>query len=248
MLVTDKERRAVKILLISDIHANYPALKAVAAHEAASGCNHVWNCGDVTVYAPFPNETIDWLKTHKAISILGNTDRKVLKLVRGKQFKKPRKPEKRIMYTWTHEVLTKENIRYLQSLGKKNTFKIKGLKVGLFHGSPADPDEFLFPDTPEERLSALSRKAGKDIICFGHSHTPFHNNLHGVHFINPGSVGRMFDGNPAASFAVIKISGKKIKITHHRVPWDFREMEQGFLKSRLPEIYISMYRQGLKLN
>jgi len=238
----------MKILLISDIHANYPALEAVGGHDAASGCDMVCNCGDSTVYAPFPNETIEWLQTHKAISILGNTDRKVIKLAKGKKFKKPSKPEKRIMYTWTHEILTKKNINYLKSLRKKNAFKVQGVKVGLFHGSPADPDEFLFPDTPESRFIDLAQKAGQDVICFGHSHTPFHKNINGVHFINPGSVGRMFDGNPAASFAVLKISKKKITVSHYRVGWEFKKMKLALIENKLPEIYINMYRKGLKLN
>jgi len=237
-----------KILLISDIHANYPALKAVAGHKEAAGCDLVCNCGDSTVYAPFPNETIEWLRACQAVSILGNTDRKVRKLARGKKFKKPRKPEKRIMYTWTIEVLTNKNLLYLQSLHKKSTLKVKGVKIGLFHGSPDDPDEFLFPTTSDKRFNELALKSKYDVVCCGHSHTPFHKYYNGVHFINPGSVGRMFDGNPAASFAILQVSGKKIAVSHYRVDWEFAMMKKAFLQSHLPEIYIDMYRKGMKLN
>ncbi len=200
------------------------------------------------MYAPFPNETIGWLRKQNAISILGNTDKKVLLLAKGRAFRKPRKQEKRIMYTWTLQELKKKNLRYLQRLHEKNIFSIKGVEIGLFHGSPDDPDEFLFPDTLNQRFTKLARNARQDIICCGHSHTPFHKEIHGVHFVNPGSVGRMFDGNPAASYAVLEIQKQRIKVSHYRVGWKYKKMKKALQRNNLPDIYIAMYKQGLKLN
>ena len=238
----------MKILLLSDIHGNYPALQAIANDTSSIDFDLVCNCGDTTVYAPFPNECIQWLKRRHAISITGNTDRKILKLAKGKQFKKPGKPDKRIMYSWTFDVLTPSSLKYLQFLRKKNSCQMGEVKIGLFHGSPDDPDEFLFPSTEDQRFQELARKAKQDIICFGHSHTPFHKIVKGVHFINPGSVGRMFDGNPAASFAILEIKKRKITVSHHRVEWKIEKMIKGLQDNQLPDIYIDMYQQGLKLN
>ena len=238
----------MKILLISDIHANFPALQAVAKYAPPDGFDLICNCGDTTVYAPFPNETIKWLKRHNAISILGNTDRKILKLAKGKQLIKPSKPDKRIMYSSTFDVLTKSSLSYLKSLPKKNIFQVNGVKIGLFHGSPENPNEFLFHTTDEDRFRALAKRSKQDIICVGHSHTPFHKEHEGIHFINPGSVGRMFDGNPAASFAILEIKKKGIAVSHHRVPWKMNKMKKAIRENHLPEIYINMYERGLKLN
>lgn len=238
----------MKILLISDIHANYPALQAVATYAPPADFDLICNCGDTTVYAPFPNETIQWLKRHNVISILGNTDRKILRLVKGKQLKKPKKPDKRIMYSWTFDVLRKSSIRYLESLHKKKVYQVNGVKIGLFHGSPENPNEFLFHTTAEDRFRALAKNAEQDIICVGHSHSPFYKQFEGVHFINPGSVGRMFDANPATSFAILEIKKKEITVSHHRVPWKIKKMKKALRDNHLPEIYINMYEQGLKLN
>ncbi|MGB3223768.1 MAG: metallophosphoesterase family protein, partial [Desulforhopalus sp.] len=79
----------IRLLLISDIHGNYPALQAIDRQLNAANFDYIINSGDCLVYAPFPNETLDWLSKHKAISILGNTDQKVIKLLLGKSFKKP---------------------------------------------------------------------------------------------------------------------------------------------------------------
>jgi hypothetical protein len=76
-------------------------LKRSAGAVEPLACEQIFNCGDTLVYAPFPNETIDWLRRRAVFSIRGNTDDKVIKLLKGKSFRKPSKPEKRIMYTST---------------------------------------------------------------------------------------------------------------------------------------------------
>ncbi len=239
----------MKILLLSDIHANFPALKAVVDSLNMDDFAAIVNCGDSVVYGPFPNETLSWLQQYRSLSILGNTDKKVLKLLKGKTFKKPRNPEKRIMYTWTADNLTGKSADYLQSLPKSLHIVFeKENSTAIFHGSPAAHHEFLFHDTPDNRFLELAEKSNCRIVVTGHSHTPYYKFLGDVHFINPGSVGRMFDGNPRASFAVMTLSGHDIKVTHHRIPYDIIETTDALAKSKLPEIYSHMFLSGLKLN
>jgi len=237
-----------RILLISDIHANFPALEAVAAHCRATTFDIIVNCGDTTVYATFPNETLDWLRNHNALSILGNTDRKVIKILKGKKIKKPRMEEKRVMYTWTAEQLTPPNRQYLATMSKRSEFACEGFRIGVFHGSPDDDDEFLFADSPAARFLELTAKTNCDIILAGHSHSIFHKQVDGVHFINPGSVGRMFDRNPEASYATIELSPGKVDVRHYRCPYDITEVVEGLREHHLPPIYEEMYWTGRKLN
>ncbi|MBW1867662.1 MAG: metallophosphoesterase family protein [Deltaproteobacteria bacterium] len=82
----------------------------------------------------------------------------------------------------------------------------------------------------------------------GHSHAPYYKCVDGVHFINPGSVGRMFDGDPRASFAVLKISPGGIAVEHFRIPYTVDAVVKGLKKNRLPDIYATMFRIGKKLN
>ena len=142
----------MKILLISDIHGNFPALKACIEYFSEITFDTIYNCGDSLVYGPFPNQTLHWLKTNKVPSILGNTDKKVIKLLKGKTFKKPRMEEKRIMYTWTADQLDSSARKYILSLNNSITLSISGHTIGLFHGSPERPHEFLFPDTSQQRF------------------------------------------------------------------------------------------------
>jgi hypothetical protein len=82
----------------------------------------------------------------------------------------------------------------------------------------------------------------------GHSHVPYYKVVDGVHFINPGSAGRMFDGDPRTSFAILKIFSGEIAVEHFRVPYPIGKAIKGLKKNRLPDIYAKMYRTGKKLN
>lgn len=243
----------MKILLLSDIHANFQALRSVATIFPPDDFDYIINCGDSLVYGPSPNKTLKWLRRNNCVSILGNTDRKIIKLNKGSDFKKPSNPEKRIMYDWTAQRLKHKNKHYLQTLKKEESFSLllptgKNINIGVFHGSPADPDEFLFPNTPKQRFQDLALKCKSDIIVFGHSHTPFHHTVGRKHFINPGSVGRMFDSNPKASCATIYICDSEVQVKHYRIPYDTKKISSLLTKHNLPPIYGQMFTIGKKLN
>jgi putative phosphoesterase len=238
----------MKVLLLSDIHGNYPALEAIYNQVEPLGCDQIINCGDTTVYAPYPNETIDWLRQHNAFSIRGNTDDKVIKLLKGKTFKKPSKPEKRIMYTSTAAMLTAENIEFLLKLKKKKILRLGRTFVGLFHGSPADHEELLYTDTPEKRFKELVKDCTCQVVITGHSHSPYHKYIKGVHFINPGSAGRMFDGRPEASYAILEIEKGTITVSHHRCSYDVAAVIKALEQHQLPAIYGEMFRTATKIN
>ncbi len=248
---------SLQILLLSDIHGNYPALMSIEEKLPTINFDFIINCGDSIVYAPFPNETLEWLRKREVISILGNTDKKVIKILQGKSFKKPGKIEKRIMYTSAAAELNRQNRDYLLSLKKSQQLQLylgskrkrsNDLQLGIFHGSPAANHEFLFDTTPDNRFRELAEKSRSDIVVTGHSHSPYHKNIFGIHFINPGSVGRMFDGNPAASCATLEISDKLISVTHHRFAYPVERVVERIRENMLPEIYCQMYREGRKLN
>ncbi len=238
-----------KILILGDIHANYPALKAIEKYVRKEKFDRIINTGDLTVYSTFPNETIQWFRKRKnSVSILGNTDKRVLRIIKGKKFKRPKKDEKRVMYFQTSENLTSDNIKYLKSLPKQRALTLGDIRIGVFHGTLDDPDEELFPDTSESRFSELAKNSPYRIHIMGHSHAPFYKIIDGVHFINPGSVGRMFDGDPRASFAICKISSREVTVEHFRISYPVKDVINDLKKHHLPDIYAKMYLKGRKLN
>lgn len=239
----------MKLLLLGDIHANYPALKAIQNHVRNIRFDGIINTGDFTVYGTHPNETIDWFrKTENSISVLGNTDKRILRILKGKKLKRPQKEEKRLMYFWTARILNHENINYLKSLSKKSEMLGGSVRVGIFHGTFFKPNESLLPAADKSHFKQLAHASPYQIHIMGHSHIPFYEFVDGVHFINPGSVGRMFDGDPRASFATLDISADEISVAHFRVPYPAEEVIKDLKKHNLPEIYGEMLRIGKKLN
>ncbi len=240
----------MNILVLSDIHGNYPALQAIDIAVQGEQFSHVLNSGDSTVYAPFPNECLAWLRTHGAISIRGNTDDKVIRLLKGKAFLKPSKPDKRCMYDSTFAALDEAGKQDLLAMRKTASIELPGWRIGLFHGSPEDHEEFLFSHTPDERFAELAKKSWHNIIITGHSHSPYYKHINGVHFINPGSAGRMFDGDPRAAYAILHLGKAKdsIKVELLRASYDVEAVAQELERQGLPVLYGEMFRQGRKLN
>ena len=242
----------MNILILSDIHGNYPALAAVAAAVQDKHIQAVCNCGDSTVYAPFANETLAWLRAQRAFNIRGNTDDRVVRLIRGKNLKEPKNQEKRCMYTSTCAALDEGGKAYLLALGKTASLELAGWRIGLFHGSPEDHEEFLFSDTPRQRFQELAEKSRHHLVISGHSHSPYHKCVGGVHFLNPGSVGRMFDGDPRASYALVQLRPPGppdgIRVSLHRQEYDIERLAAELDRQNLPAIYGDMFRQGRKLN
>jgi predicted phosphodiesterase len=134
------------------------------------------------------------------------------------------------------------------SLHEQTGFAVGSFRIGVFHGTCDDPDEELFPDAPEARFHKLAKNSACQIHIMGHSHVPYYKVVDGVHFINPGSAGRMFDGDPRASFAILKMSSGKISVEHFRIPYPVKKVVKSLKKNRLPDIYAKMFQIGKKLN
>ena len=239
----------MKLLLIGDVHANYPALKAIQDHVRHIHFDGIINTGDFIVYGTNPNETIDWFrKTENSFSVLGNTDKRILRILRQKKLKRPKKEEKRVMYFWTAQVLNEENINYLKALPKKREMFTGSIRIGIFHGTYFKPNEALIPTADKNPFKRLASAAPYQVHIMGHSHTPYYEFVDGVHFVNPGSVGRMFDGDPRASFATLDISADEISVAHFRVPYCVEEVIEDLKAYNLPPIYAEMFQIGKKLN
>ena len=244
------ETMTKKLLVLSDVHANYPALKAIENHVDPDRFHRIVNAGDLTVYSTFPNETIEWFRRRTtSVCIAGNTDKRVLSILEGKPLGKPKKEEKRAMYYWTCEKLLPENREYLKSLPEEAVVTMEDIRIRIIHGDFDEEEEnSMSPGNPESRFRTLARESPYQGYILGHTHIPFHTIIDGVHFINPGSVGRPFDGDPRASFAILKVSSGKMTVEHIRIPYSVEEVTSSLKNNGLPDIYGRMYRTGRKLN
>ena len=82
------------------------------------------------------------------------------------------------------------------------------------------------------------------MVCFGHTHIPWHRVVEGVHFVNTGSVGRPKDGDPRAGYVVLVMTESGVAVEFVRVPYAVDAAARGILESTLPDELAEDLRTG----
>lgn len=239
----------MKILLIGDIHANLPALKAVLNDARKRKYHQIWNLGDFVGYYPFPNEVVELLRQRDALSIIGNYDLKVLAFKKNEEkWKRNKAPEKFLAFKWTYENLSNTNRKYLASLPEHKRIEINGLNILLTHGSPASNEEYICAQTTKQRLNELAEMANADVVLSGHTHLVFSVKAGNTLFINPGSVGRPEGTDGKATYAILNFSDESIDIENYEIEYEMEKTIKAIRRQKLPQNFIRMLQEGKNLS
>lgn len=245
----------MRCLIISDIHANLAALKAVL-EDAANQFDIIWCLGDTIGYGPDPNECVALLREHRHICLSGNHDWAALKELDLRGFN----ADARASVEWTQEHITSATYDYLHALP---SLLIKS-SYTLAHGSPRQPvwEYILDPLTAERNFSAF-----ETITCLvGHTHVPalyflpdgdpqvqvceprepqWHEPVYlnsGRWIVNPGSVGQPRDGNPDAAYAIL--DPEQDTWEHKRIQYPVEVTQRRMREQDLPSRLIERLAQG----
>jgi predicted phosphodiesterase len=237
----------MRILVLSDLHANATALEAVL--DAASGRWDLAVClGDVVGYGPDPNEVAGRIRELGIKTIRGNHDKAVAGLMDTNDFN----PVAKAAVDWTRATLKPEHLEWLATL-PQGPFRTDG--VVLVHGAFQDEDEYVF--TPAQALEGLL-DSSEEVTFFGHTHhqggfSYLNSNLEVLqlrprpsepfaalrveqnrrYLLNPGSIGQPRDGDPRAAFAIADLDHHTVEFG--RVAYDISAVQERMRMARLPE-------------
>ncbi|MEV4132396.1 metallophosphoesterase family protein [Dactylosporangium sp. NPDC049742] len=186
-----------RVAVLSDVHANVPALEAVLAEPDVATADLVVFCGDLT-WGPEPAATLDLVRAlgPRALCIRGNADRAVLELAAGTRT--PSTPREAWMLT-RHPP---EAVSWLAGFHFTAVVDVTGLgPVRCCHGSPRADTELVTPATPATRMAALSAGVPERVLVGGHTHLQFDRTVGALRSVNPGSVGLPYhDGTPGTAY------------------------------------------------
>lgn len=237
----------MRYALISDIHANLPALEAVLANIAEQpDVGATYHLGDLVGYAPWPNETVELLRAENIHGIAGNYDSTVGTDYKhcGCKYEDPRQEElSHLSFEWTKRHSSDETKRYLAALPFRIDLKTlgghaAGPTVILVHGTPTLNTLYWTADRPDSFCSQMAKIAGAkvgDVICFGHTHVPWSRVVDGIHFVNTGSVGRPKDGDARAGYVLLDVGNDESRAEFLRVEYDVHKAAAAIKASALPD-------------
>jgi len=236
----------MRYALISDIHANLPALEAVLANIAEQpDVAAIYHLGDLVGYAPWPNDTVDLLRAKQISGIAGNYDSTVGTNYKhcGCKYEDPRQEElSHLSFEWTKRHSSDETKRYLAALPFRIDLKplgghAAGPTVILVHGTPTLNTLYWTADRPDSFCLQMAKIAGAkagDVICFGHTHVPWSRIVDGIHFVNTGSVGRPKDGDARAGYVLLDVGNDEPRTQFVRVEYDVLKAAEAIRASELP--------------
>ena len=247
----------MKYALISDIHANLPALEAVLADiDRRPDVDGIYHLGDLVGYAPWPNETVDLLRSRGIQGIAGNYDSTTATDYKhcGCRYENPRQEElAHQSYSWTRAHVSPETKRFLGTLPfRLDLWPFGGHRTDrprliLVHGTPTLNTLYWTEDRPESFCREMAEKAGTkpgDTIAFGHTHRPWFREIGGMYFLNTGSVGKPKDGDWQSCYVLLEIGAEAPRVTFVRVEYDIERAMRAIRESELPDGFAEDLRTG----
>ena len=248
----------MKYALITDIHANLPALEAVLADiDGRNDVRAVYQLGDIVGYAPWPNETVALLRERSIPGVAGNYDTTTATDYQhcGCRYENARQEAlSHESYAWTRANASPETKRYLASLPHRLDLRPFGGHIGagptivLVHGTPVVNTQYWYEIRDDAFCARMAQHAGLkagDAIAFGHTHQLWHHTLEGIHYVNAGTAGRPKDGDPRVGYAILDVAdGGEITTEFVRVAYDVARTARAIRESGLPDDFAEFLETG----
>ena len=246
----------VRLALLSDVHANLPALEAVLADiDTRPGIAATCHLGDLVGYAPWPNEVVTMIAARGVAGVAGNYDSTVATdhAHCGCRYEDPRQEElSHASYAWTRLHTSATTKAWLGALPFRLDVRpfgghAAGPTLTLLHGNQVLNTVYVTADRSDAFLAKMGRGVGAkagDVVAFGHTHVPWHREVEGVHYLNTGSVGRPKDGDPRAAYVLLDIAPREVHSEVVRVAYDVERVGRAIVSAGLPGEFAHFLASG----
>jgi putative phosphoesterase len=231
---------SVQIALISDIHANAPALDAVLSAVEGLGADQIVCLGDVAGTGPHPVATLRRIGDLSCPVVMGNCDWFLLDpSITGDTDDVRRWQE---IDSWCADQLSEGDRDYIRSFQSTLSIDLDGITMLCYHGSPSSFDDIIDINTSDHELDRLLG-GGDGVFAGGHTHVQMHRERERMVILNPGSVGLAYDYGPTggevrcapwAEFAVVTQDGDGLDVAFHRVGYEAQAVVDAILESDMP--------------
>lgn len=216
----------MRIALISDLHGNAVALRAVLADIERVGVDRIICLGDVATLGPAPHEILHVLRERAIPCILGNHDEFLLDAALIHRYTEA--PEVVTAVEQCRDALGADELAFVRTFAATMELELgSGQQLLLFHGSPRSHMENLLATTPKEVLEPLLAGHHATVMAGGHTHIQMLRQHRGMLLVNPGSVGMPFQefahGGPPtvlchAEYAIVEADHGALGVHLRRVP------------------------------
>lgn len=212
----------MKLALLSDIHGNETALRAVLDDLSAKNASHVAVLGDISFRGPKPKECLDLVRELHGKVIKGNADEW---LTRG--INKGEVPDQALEImkkeqAWAYSRMSEESLQYLHELPEEMELPLTNrIQLYITHAEPGNLFSIIPEDAPNKAFNSFfDANPRADFYAYGHIHMPHLRQFQGKSILNTGSIGLPFDGLAKSSYVMLERTNDTISTTFHRVAYD----------------------------
>ncbi len=227
----------MRLAVFADIHANSEALSTCLAYADHVGADGYVFLGDHITDCPYPQRTLrlmrDAAQRKPSWMLRGNREDVLIRHHEHPQEDwKPSSATGSLLYTY--ENLSAEDIQYLKRMPIASVIDLPGCPpLSIAHATPVSNTALVYPGS--EALDAVLRTCPHPAMLSGHSHFQFRYESEGKQFVNPGSVGMPFYGQPMAQFALVSCQGRRWTVRMINVDYDKESQIRQFEESGLIE-------------
>jgi len=218
----------MKIAIISDIHSNIDAFKAVLRDISERQCDVILCLGDLVGYYYWPEEVVSLLmNTDNVYAIKGNHEEMYFKSLVDSKYKESINLKYGSGINYTCDEISNTSLSYLKSLESSMDITLDGKNIGLFHGSPFSINQYVYPNSNQETFFNVTNNKF-DVVLFGHTHHQFVSYFNETLIINPGSVGQARDVRGLSAYAIYDTRSEAVLPI--RIKYETRDIVKKIVK------------------